>query len=468
MENANSVQFRRLGDQEGAIQQSHHHPADDHMNDCKRYFKVVAPLIFVFVAVMLAISLVTLLFIKNDKGKDSDSSSGELPKILHQFSSVDFTNYCGNSYTVENNVITGLKAYKNKLYVTVPRWKRGVPSTLNVVAQTGDIDPLTSHRKSTPTVRSASTNESIVCMSILRAGVVAVYATRSGDPSALQYVQSMEIDPRGWMWIIDVGRLYIATPTPDNSSPPKIIIYDLNTNQTVKSYVFPNEVAPYNSSFLNDIVVDVDRNWAYISGVSTRINPSLAFIIDSVNYGTQNFTTPSDGIALTPDGNELYYCALHSLDLFVVPTSALMNFSLTWQQISQEVVKVIEKDSPSDGLAMTSNGDLIYGGLTTSAVYRINRISSMQPPVSADAEMACAILFRLVTAAEAYSNSVTMQWVDTFAFDDEEGSILWTTNQLFRYFTTPTNFVSSANNNYRIPMRIFSWKTGDRSYMFGK
>jgi len=276
------------------------------------------------------------------------------------------------------------------------------------------------------------------------------------------------------MWIIDVGRLYIATPTPDNSSPPKIIIYDLNANQTVKSYAFPNEVAPYNSSFLNDIVVDVDRNWAYISdangpggiiaydftrnlsrrfsGVSTRINPSLAFIIDSVNYGTQNFTTPSDGIALTPDGNELYYCALHSLDLFVVPTSALMNFSLTWQQISQEVVKVIEKDSPSDGLAMTSNGDLIYGGLTTSAVYRINRISSMQPPVS----------------AEAYSNSVTMQWVDTFAFDDEEGSILWTTNQLFRYFTTPTNFVSSANNNYRIPMRIFSWKTGDRSYMFGK
>jgi hypothetical protein len=26
------------------------------------------------------------------------------------------------------------------------------------------------------------------------------------DPDALQYVQSMEIDSRGWMWILDVGR----------------------------------------------------------------------------------------------------------------------------------------------------------------------------------------------------------------------------------------------------------------------
>lgn len=30
-----------------------------------------------------------------------------------------------------------------------------------------------------------------------------------GNASALQFVQSMEIDSRGWMWIIDVGRLNI-------------------------------------------------------------------------------------------------------------------------------------------------------------------------------------------------------------------------------------------------------------------
>lgn len=32
-----------------------------------------------------------------------------------------------------------------------------------------------------------------------------------GDPAKLQFVQSMEIDSRGWMWILDVGRLNLLS-----------------------------------------------------------------------------------------------------------------------------------------------------------------------------------------------------------------------------------------------------------------
>ena len=35
-----------------------------------------------------------------------------------------------------------------------------------------------------------------------------------GNPSALQYVQSMEIDLSGKMWIVDVGRLNILEADP--------------------------------------------------------------------------------------------------------------------------------------------------------------------------------------------------------------------------------------------------------------
>ena len=35
------------------------------------------------------------------------------------------------NYIPENCALTGIKAYKNDIYVTVPRWLRGVPSTMN-------------------------------------------------------------------------------------------------------------------------------------------------------------------------------------------------------------------------------------------------------------------------------------------------------------------------------------------------
>jgi hypothetical protein len=38
----------------------------------------------------------------------------------------------------ENNLPLGLEVWKDKLFVTVPRWKAGVPSTLNYVSLTGE------------------------------------------------------------------------------------------------------------------------------------------------------------------------------------------------------------------------------------------------------------------------------------------------------------------------------------------
>jgi len=41
------------------------------------------------------------------------------------------------AYIIENNVIAGVNEYKGTVFVCVPRWRPGVPSTLNAIVPPG-------------------------------------------------------------------------------------------------------------------------------------------------------------------------------------------------------------------------------------------------------------------------------------------------------------------------------------------
>ena len=278
-----------------------------------------------------------------------------------------------------------------------------------------------------------------------------------GNCSAIQYVQSMEIDSSGLMWVIDVGRRNFAFTNmpPDNACPPKILLLDTATGALVdEPYVFPDAVAPYNASFLNDIVVDQVLQRAFISDAgtgaivvydrrrrasrrfsdpSTKNNPSVDFKINGVDYGTDFFTTPSDGIALTADRARLYYCALQGLRLYSVDAFALGDVDAPLSGVVASKVDHGAKPAQADGMTFSSDGRLFSGGLNTDALYQWR---------AADGD---ASHFATLAA-----DAARLSWIDTFAWDNAARTLLLTSNRLDRFMAYTMKFDGSTGANFHV------------------
>ena len=147
---------------------------------------------------------------------------------------------------------------------------------------------------------------------------------------ALQFVMGYEIDEYNRMWILDQEKIAYAPSEPGSQ---KLILWDLNCNRMIDCVRIPNEIAPYRTSFLNDIVVDNKNGFAYITdsgsgwpnhpvvgGIivydmrtrtfrrvldqdySTQDFPGLIFKIDDRQvYSNQPMKLGADGIALSAD-----------------------------------------------------------------------------------------------------------------------------------------------------------------------
>ena len=122
-------------------------------------------------------------------------------KNIKQYTSFASLNYTWNDehnyeeyiaskqFIIENNLLAGINMDKNKnIYVSVPRWKSGVPATLNKLVLGLDNN-------------ATDTNEKY-----LLEPFPSWEMQREGVQGDLQNVQSMTIDNNNIMWVIDVGR----------------------------------------------------------------------------------------------------------------------------------------------------------------------------------------------------------------------------------------------------------------------
>lgn len=359
------------------------------------------------------------------------------------------------NYIKENVIISGVKPWGDRLYLTLPRMKAGVPATLVWI-------PANASNATSPELEPFPSWE----------------ANMIGDCKSFQSVQSVEIDTNGTMWIIDNGRT--STINPINSTaqtcPPTLTLIDLNnTKNSIVRYTFPESVAS-NKSYLNDLVIDdTDAGYAYITdnsgsdpgiivfnrkdsrswkireGNSMRASQNAKTF--TLNGITKGLYINVDGIAMgpryqRPEGlvdRNVYFCPMASYKLYSMAASFMRNESMATlppMLVSRYILDLGIKPSQSDGMIMDEEGFLFYGLLGN---YSIAQWDSKTP-----FETEQHIIAR---------DANFIQWADRFGFDTE-GNLFVVVNRLL-------NFVAGTVNATEVNYRILKSHVGTRSYLYG-
>ncbi|BFZ10001.1 hypothetical protein BsWGS_13040 [Bradybaena similaris] len=338
----------------------------------------------------------------------------------------------------------------NTIFVTVPRlrFKDGVPAGLNTVILKNDDD---------------------------KQGVLRPYPNweinKLGNCSGLQLPMSIAIDPRtGYLYVIDVGRVGIMSPTdpPVNLCPAKIVVLDTrNGGSIVRSHEFPDSVVSGSRNSLNDIVLDyVDPDhvtgvrYAYISDTtgeqlvvfdfttnkSWSFNHSASMSYDedsalSINGESFNFTLGINGIALSPTFNYVYYSALGSKKLWQIPTWVLRDKDADFLA---NLRLVGHKKSNSDALLFGHSG-IYYAALGYDAIFRWEIEKDILNQGVPEGEV------KLVTETVLAQNWETLQWPDGLGFGSSDPSNLYYVSAGALFFHNgKQNFTGDQGYNYRI------------------
>lgn len=228
-------------------------------------------------------------------------------------------------------------------------------------------------------------------------------------------MQSVVIDPLDRLWILDTGRVLLPDGSQLVSSSyggPKLVGLDLATDKVFQTILFPQTVA-YPDSYLNDVRFDLRPNItqsgkgvAYITdssaegrnGIvvvdlgtgeswrhldldrSVRSEPQfLPFVWGVPFYSIPHTGAPytslsmgSDGIAISADGDELYYGPIGSRYLYSVPTALLRDRSQTSELMAMQGVRSHGQKGVSDGFETDSNGLVYMGNMENNGIVTFN------------------------------------------------------------------------------------------------
>ena len=200
-------------------------------------------------------------------------------------------------------------------------------------------------------------------------------------------VQSVVADQEDALWILDPASPGFQAVVPGGA---KLIKVNLATNEIERVYRFDDAGAP-EKAYLNDVrvahgsafitdsglgaIVVVDLETGNVRRLledhaSTKAEPGVEPVIGGRPWKFADGTTPevhSDGIAIDPQREFLYYKALVGRTLYRVPISALLDESLSSEALGNLVERVADTE-PTDGLEFDARGNLYLTSLEWGAI----------------------------------------------------------------------------------------------------
>lgn len=225
-------------------------------------------------------------------------------------------------------------------------------------------------------------------------------------------VQAVYIDDKDTMWVVDP-----ACPQMKEvyEGSHKLVQINLETNTIERTYFF--EGVASNKSYINDVRVDTERGFAYLTnsnegGIlvvnletgnirqllqdhpSVKTDPDFKFIIEGreLMKDGKPAKMQSDGIALSPDGEWLYYKPLTDDKLYRTRTKILRDETLAPVEVT-EWVEDLGRFTTSDGMIFDKEGNLYLGDLQSSAIMQVN----------ADHQMFCVLHDERLVWPDSYS-----------------------------------------------------------------
>ena len=317
-------------------------------------------------------------------------------------------------YIYENNLLGNVRIYNKHIIISVPRYKDGVPSTLNVVP---------THRKDTHNMLHLTSNGHFLNSPKLRP-FPSLEANQIGNCTSLQNVLAIEIDPFGRLWVVDSGTSSIysySNKGKSTSCNAKMQIYQLgpHTHDTPKlltSYIFPRSIVS-EKSVLMHMVLDFygpsdGRNvFAYISDItlgsivvfSWEKQSSWKKTATQMYYSGVSFKILDQwaktrsgvrGLALEAaqqdkeDERRLYFGSLKP-ELFSVSTIILKN-EMLGENVTSYVNMVKNRNGYCDDMTSDSDGNIYFGILDKGCISKIKFTETRASPRSNQGFFVCS------------------------------------------------------------------------------